>query len=156
MDYVVAVLLPQLLHGLVFGAALGLLALGLTVIFGLLGVMNFAHGELYMMGAYAGIGVIAVTHSFWIALVVAPLLVGVIGAVTEVATLRPLYRREPLYGLILTFGLALTFREAVRQIFGGDMRRILPPFPGSTPLLGMTYPNYRLFLLVAASPLTRW
>ena len=153
MDYLVAVLLPQLLHGLVFGAALGLLALGLTVIFGLLGVMNFAHGELFMLGAYAGIAVIGLTHSFWIALVVAPLIVGVIGAVTEVATLRPLYRREPLYGLILTFGLALTFREAVRQMFGGDMRRILPPFPGSTPLLGMTYPNYRLFLLVAASAL---
>jgi branched-chain amino acid transport system permease protein len=151
VDYVVAVLLPQLLHGLVFGAALGLLALGLTVIFGLLGVMNFAHGELYMLGAYAGIAVIGLTHSFWVALIVAPLVVGAIGAVTEVATLRPLYRREPLYGLILTFGLALTFREAVRQIFGGDMRRILPPFPGSTPLLGMTYPNYRLFLLGAAS-----
>jgi branched-chain amino acid transport system permease protein len=151
VDYVVAVLLPQLLHGLVFGAALGLLALGLTVIFGLLGVMNFAHGELYMLGAYAGIVVIGLTHSFWIALVAAPLIVGVIGAVTEVATLRPLYRREPLYGLILTFGLALTFREAVRQLFGGDMRRILPPFPGSTPLLGMTYPNYRLFLLGAPS-----
>lgn len=153
MDYLVAVLLPQLLHGLVFGAALGLLALGLTVIFGLLGVMNFAHGELYMLGAYAGIVVVGVTHSFWVALIVAPLLVGVIGAVTEVATLRPLYRREPLYGLILTFGLALAFREAVRQIFGGDMRRILPPIPGSTPLLGMTYPNYRLFLLAISSVL---
>jgi branched-subunit amino acid ABC-type transport system permease component len=147
VDYLVAVLLPQLLHGLVFGAALGLLALGLTVIFGLLGVMNFAHGELYMMGAYAGIAVIGVTQSFWVALIAAPLLVGALGAVTEVATLRPLYRREPLYGLILTFGLALAFREAVRQIWGGDMRRILPPIPGSTPLLGMTYPNYRLFLL---------
>ncbi len=153
MDYVVAILLPQLLHGLVFGAALGLLALGLTVIFGLLGVMNFAHGELYMLGAYAGIAVIGVTHSFWAALVVAPLAVGAIGAVTEVATLRPLYRREPLYGLILTFGLALVFREGVRQIWGGDMRRILPPFTGSTPLLGMTYPNYRLFLLGASSVL---
>jgi branched-chain amino acid transport system permease protein len=153
VDYLVAVLLPQLLHGLVFGAALGLLALGLTVIFGLLGVMNFAHGELYMMGAYAGITVIGLTHSFWLALVAAPLIVGVIGAVTEVATLRPLYRREPLYGLILTFGLALTFREGVRQIFGGDMRRVLPPFPGSTPLLGMTYPDYRLFLLASASAL---
>ena len=150
MDYVVAILLPQLLHGLVFGAALGLVALGLTVIFGLLGVMNFAHGELYMFGAYAGIMVIALTQSFWVALVVAPLAVGVIGAVTEVATLRPLYRREPLYGLILTFGLALTFREAIRQIFGGDMRRILPPISGSTPLLGMTYPNYRLFLFGAS------
>src|SRR2546422_3006554 len=67
MDYLVAVLLPQLLHGVVFGAALGLLALGLTVIFGLLGVMNFAHGELYMLGAYAGIAVVGVTHSFWVA-----------------------------------------------------------------------------------------
>ncbi|HEX9819782.1 MAG TPA: branched-chain amino acid ABC transporter permease [Methylomirabilota bacterium] len=153
MDYLLAVLLPQLLHGLVFGAALGLLALGLTVIFGLLGVMNFAHGELYMLGAYAGVAVIAVTQSFWVALIVAPLLVGVVGAVTEMVALRPLYRREPLYGLILTFGLALVFREAVRQIWGGDMRRILPPFTGSTPLLGMSYPNYRLFLLAAASAL---
>jgi branched-chain amino acid transport system permease protein len=153
VDYLLAVLLPQLLHGLVFGAALGLLALGLTVIFGLLGVMNFAHGELYMLGAYAGVTVIALTQSFWVALIVAPLLVGVVGAVTEMVALRPLYRREPLYGLILTFGLALVFREAVRQIWGGDMRRILPPFTGSTPLLGMTYPNYRLFLLAAASVL---
>jgi branched-subunit amino acid ABC-type transport system permease component len=153
VDYVLAVLLPQLLHGVVFGAALGLLALGLTVIFGLLGVMNFAHGELFMMGAYAGVAVIGVTQSFWVALVAAPLLVGALAAVTEVATLRPLYRREPLYGLILTFGLALVFREGVRQVWGGDMRRILPPFPGSTPLLGMTYPNYRLFLLAVSSSL---
>jgi branched-chain amino acid transport system permease protein len=147
MDYLTTVLLPQLLHGLVFGAALGLLALGLTVIFGLLGVMNFAHGELYMLGAYAGLAVIGLTGSFWAALLGAPLLVAALAAVTEVTTLRPIYRREPLYGLILTFGLALIFREGVRQLWGGDMRRILPPITGSTPLLGMTYPNYRLFLL---------
>ena len=151
MDYLIVILLPQLLHGLVFGAALGLLALGLTVIFGLLGVMNFAHGELYMLGAYAGIAVIGLTNSFWLALLLAPLLVGVLAAITEVTTLRPLYRREPLYGLILTFGLALVFREGARQIWGGDMRRILPPFTGSTPLLGMTYPNYRLFLLTIST-----
>jgi branched-chain amino acid transport system permease protein len=151
VDYVLTVLLPQLLHGLVFGAALGLLALGLTVIFGLLGVMNFAHGELYMLGAYAGITVIGVVHSFWVALIAAPILIGVVAALTEMTTLRPLYRREPLYGLILTFGLALVFREGARQIWGGDMRRVLPPFTGSTPLLGMTYPNYRLFLLGASS-----
>jgi len=153
VDYLLAVLLPQLLHGVVFGAALGLLALGLTVIFGLLGVMNFAHGELFMMGAYAGVAVIGLTQSFWVALIAAPLLVGALAAVTEMLTLRPLYRREPLYGLILTFGLALVFREGVRQLWGGDMRRILPPFPGSTPLLGMTYPNYRLFLLAMSSAL---
>ncbi len=124
-----------------------MLALGLTVIFGLLGVMNFAHGELYMLGAYAGLAVIGLTGSFWAALLGAPLLVAALAAVTEVTTLRPIYRREPLYGLILTFGLALIFREGVRQLWGGDMRRILPPITGSTPLLGMTYPNYRLFLL---------
>ena len=151
VDYVLTILLPQLLHGLVFGAALGLLALGLTVIFGLLGVMNFAHGELYMLGAYAGIAVIGVAHSFWVALIAAPILVGAVAALTEMTTLRLIYRREPLYGLILTFGLALVFREGARQIWGGDMRRILPPITGSTPLLGMTYPNYRLFLLGAAS-----
>jgi branched-chain amino acid transport system permease protein len=153
VDYVVTVLLPQLLHGLVFGAALGLLALGLTVIFGLLGVMNFAHGELYMLGAYAGIAVIGLTHSFWVALLAAPLLVGIVAAVTEITMLRRVYQREPLYGLILTFGLALVFREGARQIWGGDMRRILPPFTGSTPVLGMTYPDYRLFLLAASSVL---
>jgi len=151
VEYLVVVLLPQLLHGLVFGAALGLLALGLTVIFGLLGVMNFAHGELYMLGAYAGIAVIGVTQSFWVALIAAPVLVAVLAVITEVTTLRPLYRREPLYGLILTFGLALVFREGARQLWGGDMRRILPPFSGSTPLLGMTYPNYRLFLLAIST-----
>ena len=151
MEYLGGVLLPQLLHGVVFGAALGLLALGLTVIFGLLGVMNFAHGELYMFGAYAGIAVVALTGSFWVALVAAPLLVAVVGAFTEVATLRPLYRREPLHGLIMTFGLALIFREAARQLFGGGMRRIMPPIEGSIPLLGMTYPKYRLFLFAISA-----
>jgi branched-chain amino acid transport system permease protein len=151
LEYLGGVLLPQLLHGVVFGAALGLLALGLTVIFGLLGVMNFAHGELYMFGAYAGVAVIALTGSFWVALVAAPLLVAAVGALTEIATLRPLYRRAPLHGLVMTFGLALIFREVARQLFGGNMRRILPPIEGSIPLLGMTYPKYRLFLLAISS-----
>jgi branched-chain amino acid transport system permease protein len=153
LDYLVAVLLPQLLHGLVFGAALGLLALGLTVIFGLLGVMNFAHGELSMLGAYAGVVVIGVTQSFWVAMVLAPLLVGALAVVTEVATLRPIYRREPLYGLILTFGLALVLREGARQIWTGNPRQVAEPVTGSTPLLGMTYPNYRLFLLAMSTVL---
>ncbi len=147
MDYLTAVLLPQAFHGLFFGAALALLALGLTVIFGLLGIMNFAHGELFMLGAYAGIVVIGLTQSFWVALLLAPLAVGAVGALVEVLTFRPLYGRKPLYGLVLTFGLALAFREAVREIWGGDMRRILEPITGSVPLLGMVYPEYRLFLL---------
>src|SRR5439155_24997112 len=108
------------------------------------GVLSFRQGERHMLGASAGISVIGVAHSFWVALTAAPILVGLVAAVTEMTTLRPIYRREPLYGLILTFGLALVFREGARQIWGGDMRRVLPPFTGSTPLLGMPYPNYRL------------
>src|SRR2546422_2646399 len=115
--------------------------------------MNFAHGELYMLGAYAGIAVVGATHSFWVALILAPLRAGALAVVPGVAPPRPVSRREPLYGLILPFGLALVFREGARQIWGGDMRRILPPVTGSTPLLGMTYPNYRLFLLAISSVL---
>src|SRR5437667_10285782 len=107
MEYLVAVLLPQLLHGVVFGAALGLLALGLTVIIGLLGVLNFAHGELYMLGAYAGIAVIGVAHSFWVAPIAAPIPAGLVAAVTAMATLGPTYRREPRYGRMPTLRLAL-------------------------------------------------
>src|SRR5258708_33521955 len=115
--------------------------------------MNCAQGELYMLGACAGIAASGLTGSLGLALTAAPRAVGVRGAGTGVATWRPLSRREPVYGLILTFGLAMVFREAARQIWGGDMRRILPPVEGSTPLLGMTYPNYRLFLLAFASAL---
>src|SRR5207247_10190729 len=128
----------------------GLLALGLTVIFGLLGVMNFAHGELYLLGAYAGIAVIGVAHSFWVALIAAPILVGLVAAVTEMTTLRPIYRREPLYGLILTFVMALVFREGARQIWWGDMRIVLSPFTVSTPLIGLSLHKLRLFIIPAS------
>src|SRR3989442_2000448 len=95
--------------------------------------------------------VIGATHSFWGAVAVARVLGAILAVTPEVTPPRPLSRREPLYGVILTFGLARVFREGARQIWGGDMRRILPPFTGSTPLLGMTSPNYRLFLLAASS-----
>jgi branched-subunit amino acid ABC-type transport system permease component len=103
-----------------------------------------------MLGAYVGIAVIGFTQSFWVALVLAPLVVAVVGALMGMFTLRPLYRREPLYALILTFGLSLAFRELVREIWGGDMRLIPLPIAGSVPLLGMIYPRYRLFLLGAS------
>lgn len=150
-----SVLLPQIMHGVVFGAALGLLAMGLTVVFGLLGVMNFAHGEMLLWGAYLGYSVLAFTDSFWLALLVAPLGVAVIGGAMEVCTLRPLYRREPLHGLILTFGLAMALREVVRPIWGKDTLVIKPgQMPalaqGSVPVLGLTYPTYRLMVFVFA------
>jgi branched-chain amino acid transport system permease protein len=126
--------------------------MGLTVVFGLLGVMNFAHGELLLWGAYLSFSVLAFTHSYWLALLVAPFGVAILGGVMEISTLRPLYRREPLHGLILTFGLAMALRELVRPIWGKDTLVIKPNeipalIQGSVPLLGMAYPRYRLFLL---------
>ena len=152
MEYLIHVLIPQLLHGVVFGSALGLLAMGLTVVFGLLGVMNFAHGELLLWGAYLAFSVVAFTHSFWLALLVAPLGVAVLGGAMEVTALRPLYKRPPLHGLILTFGLAMVLREVVRPIWGKDTLAISPSeipavVQGAVPLLGMIYPRYRLFVL---------
>lgn len=146
-DYVVAILLPQILHGLVYGAILALVAAGLSVVFGILGVMNFAHGELLMWGAYVGIAVVAVTRSFWLALVAAPLAVAVLGALVERGTLRPLYGRPPLFGLIATFGLAMILRELVQLVWGQDTFTVAPPWPGTVPLLGFAYPTYRLFVV---------
>jgi branched-subunit amino acid ABC-type transport system permease component len=147
------VLLPQIMHGVVFGAALGLLAMGLTVVFGLLGVMNFAHGEMLLWGAYLGYTILLITDNFWLALLLAPVGVAVIGGVMEVSTLRPLYKREPLHGLILTFGLAMALRELVRPIWGKDTLTIKPnQMPdlaqGAVSILGLTYPTYRIMVFV--------
>lgn len=155
MEYLIHVLIPQIMHGIVFGAALGLVAMGLTVVFGLLGVMNFAHGEMLMWGAYLGYTVLAVSGSFWLALVLAPLGVAVLGGAMEICTLRPIYRRPPLHGLILTFGLAMALREVVRPIWGKDTLVIKPAqmprlAQGSVPLLGITYPTYRLMVFAFA------
>ncbi len=100
--------LGQLLLGLVNGAFYALLSLGLAVIFGLLGIVNFAHGALYMLGAFAGwIMLDQFGINYWAALLLAPLLVGILGVVIERLFLQHLYKLDPLYGLLLTFGLAL-------------------------------------------------
>src|SRR3990172_12789560 len=88
--------LAQALNGLSYGVLLFLLSVGLTLIFGMLDVVNLAHGSFYMLGAYAGLATIAVTGNYWLAMLVAPLAVGGIGALLERACLRPLYRRSPL------------------------------------------------------------
>src|SRR5262249_60809665 len=112
-------LLAQLLLGLINGAFYALLSLGLAVIFGLLNVINFAHGALYMLGAfiawglmhYAGVG-------YWPALVIAPVMVGMVGIVLERTMLHRLYRLDPLYSLLLTFGFALVIVGLFRNRFG--------------------------------------
>jgi branched-subunit amino acid ABC-type transport system permease component len=140
----------QALNGLSYGVLLFLLSVGLTLIFGMLDVVNLAHGSFYMLGAYAGIAALAVTGNFWLALLAAPLAVGLVGGLMERAVLRPLYRRGPLDQVLLTFGFIYLFEDLVKWIWGGRIRSIAPPdlFSGSVRIFGATIPSYRLFVIV--------
>lgn len=142
-------LLAQALNGLSYGVLLFLLSVGLTLIFGMLDVVNLAHGSFYMLGAYAGLATIAATDNFWLALLVAPLAVGLVGALMERAVLRPLYRRPPLDQVLLTFGFIYVFEDVVKSIWGGTIRSIAPPdvFSGSIRIFGGAFPSYRLFVI---------
>jgi len=142
-------LFAQALNGLSYGVLLFLLSVGLTLIFGMLDIVNLAHGSFYMLGAYAGLALIAATGSFWVALALAPLVVGAVGALIERGCLRPLYRRPPLDQVLLTFGLIYLFEDVVKWIFGGRIRSIAAPdlFAGSATIRGATVPSYRLFVI---------
>ncbi len=140
----------QVLNGLQYGMLLFLLAAGLSLIFGMLGVVNFAHGAFYMLGAYVGLTAAHVTGSFWMALVVAPVVMAALGAAVEAGLLRRLPAgRDHLAQVLLTFGLALMADEAVKVIWGADIRSIAPPpaLAGATRIAGVTFPAYRLFVI---------
>jgi len=139
----------QALNGLAYGVLLFLLSVGLTLIFGMLDIVNLAHGSFYMLGAYAGLVTMALTGNYWLAMLVAPLAVGVVGALMERVCLRPLYRGSPLDQVLLTFGFIYLFEDLVKWIWGGKIRSIPPPevFAGSVKLLGVTVPSYRLFMI---------
>jgi branched-chain amino acid transport system permease protein len=145
--------LGQLLLGLVNGSFYAMLSLGLAVIFGLLGIVNFAHGALYMIGAYvAWIGLDRFGMNYWVALIVAPLVVGALGVVIERTLLRHLYRIDPIYGLLLTFGLALIAEGIFRYYFGvsGQSYPVPELLQGATNLGFMVLPNYRAWVVVAS------
>ena len=120
--------LGQLLLGLVNGAFYAMLSLGLAVIFGLLGIVNFAHGALYMLGAFAAWMMMDLLGiNYWAALVLAPLTVGLLGVVIERLFLKHLYKLDPLYGLLLTFGLSLIAEGIFRELYGvsGDRKSVV-------------------------------
>jgi len=146
----VAILVEQLLNALALAGLLFLVSVGLSLVFGILRVVNFAHGVFYMLGAYLGFTAVAVSGWFWLSLVVVPPLVGVVGALLEASTLRFIYRRPPIYQLLLTFGLALILEESVRVIYGPTAKGIDPPplLQGAVEIAGTFYPRYRLFLVV--------
>jgi branched-subunit amino acid ABC-type transport system permease component len=145
-----SLLLTNLLYGVTIGSALILIASGLSLTFGVMGVLNFAHGGLCMLGAYFGYTLVQVSGNFWLSLILAPLLVAGIGYLMEAFTIRPLYGLNPLYQLLLTVGLAMVIANAVLLVWGGDQLAInLPPyFKGYVHFLGLDYPRFRLFVLI--------
>ena len=149
----ISAFLGQLLLGLVNGSFYAMLSLGLAVIFGLLGIINFAHGALYMIGAYvAWIGMTTFGLNYWFALVVSPLVVGALGVVIERSLLRHLYKIDPIYGLLLTFGLALIAEGVFRYYYGvsGESYPVPELLRGATDLGFMVLPNYRAWVVFAS------
>lgn len=143
-------LVEQLLNALTLAGLLFLVSAGLSLVFGILRVVNFAHGVFYMLGAYLGFTAVALSGAFWPALVVVPLVVGTLGALLESSTLRFIYRRPPIYQLLLTFGLALILEEGIRIVYGPTAKGIDPPaaLEGAIRLGSLQYPRYRLFVVV--------
>ena len=146
-------LMSQLLLGLVNGSFYAMLSLGLAVIFGLLNVINFSHGALYMMGAFiAFIGVNNYELNYWMMLVLAPLVVGAFGIAVEKTMLRWLYKLDHLYGLLLTFGITLLLEGVFRSFFGvsGQTLDVPEQLAGATDLGFMILPNYRAWVVAAS------
>ncbi|TPN81997.1 branched-chain amino acid ABC transporter permease [Mesorhizobium sp. CU2] len=146
-------LLGQLLVGLINGSFYAMLSLGLAVIFGLLRIINFAHGALYMLGAFIGyLLLVQLGIGYWPALIIVPAIVGLFGMVVERVALSRLYRLDPLYGLLFTFGLALVIEGVFRYFYGvsGNPYAVPALLAGGTNLGFMFLPNYRGWVVVAS------
>lgn len=152
-DIPLPALLGQLLLGLVNGSFYAMLSLGLAVIFGMLNIINFAHGALYMMGAFiAWMGLEYLGLNYWMMLVAAPLIVGVLGILIERLLLQWLYKLDHLYGLLLTFGITLVTEGLFRSFYGvsGNPYPVPEALQGATNLGFMVLPNYRAWVVVAS------
>ena len=148
-----SLLMLQLMTGIGLGAVYALLALGLSLIFGMLNVVNFAHGAFFMVGAFMGVYFLALTGNFWFSLVLTPLAVGAFGLLAERFLVRPLYGRGIDYPLLLTFGLSYVMVEAIRITFGIEGVSTSTPaeLRGAVNLGFGHFPLYRLFLIGATA-----
>src|SRR5437667_2995817 len=144
-------LLIQTVNGIVAGMILALVASGLTLIFGIMDVVNFAHGELFMLGAYVGVIILAATGNFWLALLAASLVVALLGAAIHVTVLRPLLGRDPLTTIVATFGISLVLQNYALWQFGPVARKIQEPFTGHFTLFYLDYPWYRLVIALLSA-----
>lgn len=149
---ILAILPVQALHGIVYGMLLFLVASGLTLIFGMMGVLNFAHGALYMLGAYFSFSILQWTGHFWLSLAFAPFMVMAVGIVIERFFLRKVHVFGHAHELLLTFGMAYIIEELVKIFWGNEPLLVtLPPsLSGSIFLFGTEYPVYRMFILLVS------
>jgi branched-subunit amino acid ABC-type transport system permease component len=144
-------LLIQTVNGVVTGMILALVASGLTLILGIMDVVNFAHGELFMLGAYVGVLTYAATGNFWLALIAATLVIAALGAMIYLATLRPLLGRDPLTTILATFGVSLVLQNYALWQFGPVARKMPEPFAGHFTLFYLEYPWYRIVIALLSA-----
>ena len=144
-------ILIQTVNGVVTGMILALVASGLTLIFGIMDVVNFAHGELFMLGAYIGVITYAATGDFWIAFVVATLTIAALGAALYWTTLRPLLGRDSLTTILATFGISLVLQNYALWQFGPVARKIPEPISGHFTFFYLDYPWYRLVIALMSA-----
>ncbi|MBU3259528.1 MULTISPECIES: branched-chain amino acid ABC transporter permease [Roseovarius] len=148
-DYLHFVLAPQMLNGLALGISVILVALGLTIIFGLLDVINMSHGEFYAVGAYGALALSLTGLNYWVLIALVPILMLPLGVITERYLIRRVYDGADRHvsTLLLTFGLGLIAEDVLKILFGPNTHRPENPLPGATDLLGVYIPTYRLFLI---------
>jgi branched-chain amino acid transport system permease protein len=144
-------LMIQTVNGVVTGMILALVASGLTLIFGIMDVVNFAHGELFMLGAYVGVVTYAATGSFGLSLIAATLTIAVLGAAIYLTTLRPLLGRDPLTTILATFGVSLILQNYALWQFGPVARKMPEPIAGHFTLFYLEYPWYRVVIAVLSA-----
>jgi branched-subunit amino acid ABC-type transport system permease component len=151
----------QFFNGIIIAMAIYLIASGLSLVFGVLGVLNFAHGSLYMYGAFFVFTftrhVLAkVPGNFWLVLLIVPVIIALMGAALEMGFLRFIYKADPLYQLLLTYGLVLILSDVVKLAWGAENQSVLRPpgFAGSTAVFGQLFPSYNVWILLPCSLLT--
>ena len=143
--------LVQIVNGLVNGMILALVASGLTLIFGIMDIVNFAHGDLFMLGAYIGTTAFITTANFWIALLVSVVTMAVLGAALQVTALRPLVGRDPLTTILATFGISLVIQNSALWQYGPVPRKIIEPVTGHFRLFYVEYPWYRIVIALMSA-----
>jgi branched-chain amino acid transport system permease protein len=144
-------ILVQIVNGLVNGMILALVASGLTLIFGIMDIVNFAHGDLFMLGAYMGTTVYLTTGNFWLALAGSVLGMAVLGALLQVSALRPLVGRDPLTTILATFGLSLVIQNYALWQYGPVPRKLTEPITGHFALFYVEYPWYRILIALLSA-----